>query len=402
MENQYNALVMRTEEIVNSEASGYIYFFVGDCSPVYVGQTAYLIDKSGELSARLKAATQTSAVLNENDLNQIRSLLNDFRTVFSDDEYYETYHYKYQTESRILDLLNNNIFDNDTFANAGTYIRFASKNAGIAVHYTDGFEGVSSDSLESSMFRKADYSKKIIRADDYVESGSPAYKVITSEDWSLAIQISNPDSFKNLDYVNVTFLKDGISADGKFEIIAKGGKYYGIISLSKYMVRYASERYLQITFSDDKLSGLTVPKSAVTEEYYYAVPEEYLTQGGNSSAYGFAVKLRDSEGKEYVEMRYPEIVLQKDNLCYISQYSTELKSGYRIIKTDSVSEFEVGMKAPVSGVYAYNGSTSEFRIIDILGENREYYIVKENTSGGIKLYDQIYTDYQDAEKNDKR
>ena len=37
-------------------------------------------------------------------------------------------------------------------------------------------------------------------------------------------------------------------------------------------------------------SGLKIPKSAVVEEQFYIVPEEYITTGGNSSSSGVMVQ----------------------------------------------------------------------------------------------------------------
>ena len=396
--SQYSAFIIREESVVQSQASGYVNFFVGDEAPIYVGQQAYLIDKSGELSNMLKSAAQNQALLNENDLTEIKDSLYNFKISFTADNYYETYLFKYQIESQILDLINSAVFENYNNI-SGAYAVFDSEYAGIAMHYVDGFENCTVDSFDSSVFKKSSYRKDIIRANDFVDVGSNVFKVITSEDWSLVIQVEDPSVFDNIgSVVSINFLKDNITTTADFELIARGGNYYGILSLNKYMIHYATDRYTTISFTDTTDSGLKIPKSAAAKHTYYAIPAEYLTQGGNSSDFGFLVKTQDSDGNETAEIRYPKIVKQTDELCYISLNDSEIKSGDVLMKTDSQNEFQVGMTSDLDGVYIYNEGTSSFKFIEILGENDDYYIVSENTSNGLNLYDKIYADYKDAEK----
>ena len=396
-DGQYTALAIRSEVVVNSASSGYVNYFVGDQSPVYVGEQSYLIDTSGELSYRLNQAAQNQAILNENDLNLIEDSLYDFNTSFKINDYYEAYHFKYQIESQILDLVNSSIFENNDIRFTGSLQIYNSEYAGIAMHYIDQFENLTIDTFDASSFRKNTYNKQIIKSNDRVEAGSPVYKVITSEDWYLVIQINNPDAFRNLDVVSIQFLKDNITADANFEIITRGGNYYGVISLSKYMIRYASERYIQIAFKDDTYSGLKVPKSSVTSCTYLAIPEEFLSKGGNSSKDGFSVKTKLREGVETVSWKYPEIVKISEGICYVPFQNGEIFLGDILVQEDSDNEFTVGMTADVQGVYVNSSGNALFRFIDILGENNGYYIVRDDSVNGVSLFDQVYMNYKEAE-----
>lgn len=394
-DGRYNALIIRDESVVNSQSSGYVNFFVGDNTPIYVGQHAYLVDKSGELSAKLRQTAQNKAILNENDLTVLKDSLYNFDTSFDESDFYESYHFKYQIESQILDLVNNSIFNSNEFLYSGNYTIYDSELAGIIMHYVDGFEDVTLDTFDASAFRKMEYDKKIIRSNDYVEADSPVYKVITSEKWYLIIQVNNPDAFKDLDIISIEFLKDNIVSTADFQLAAAGGNYYGIISLDKYMIRYASDRYAQISFTDNTKEGLKVPKTSVTQKQYYAVPSSYLTQGGDSSDQGFLVRRNLGSETGIPVLLFPEIVKTEDGLCYIDPDDL-LNEGDVIVKTDSNNEFQVGMTAGIDGVFIYNGAYTIFRFIEILGENDGYYIVSDNTPNGVKVYDQVYIDYNDA------
>ncbi len=398
-DGKYTALILRSEEPVNAPSSGYVNFFVGDQSPIYVGQQAYLIDKSGELSFRLNQAAQSTAILNENDLSQLEESLYHFKTSFKTNDYYEAYHFKYQLESQILDLVNTSIFENNDIKFSGSYNIYKSEYAGIAMHYIDGFESVTTDSFDAASFRRNNYNKTIIKSNDFVEAGSPVYKVITSDNWYLVIQVSNPDTFRGLDVVTIEFLKDNIRTNANFELIARGGNYYGVISLSKYMIRYASDRYTQIAFTDDTYEGLMVPETADTFKQYLAIPTEFLIQGGDSDREGFYVKTIGTNGIDTVAPRYPEIICIKDDLCYIPMEDETLKEGDILIMQDSNNEFVVGMTASLQGVYVNEGGMAQFRFIDVIGTNNGYYIVKDNTTNGVKMFDQVFTDYREANES---
>ena len=60
------------------------------------------------------------------------------------------------------------------------------------------------------------------------------------------------------------------------------------------MIRYASERFLNIELILEDECGLKIPKSSVVEEQFFVIPHDYITNGGNSSLEG--VMVLDSKG----------------------------------------------------------------------------------------------------------
>ncbi len=399
-DSQYTALAIRSETVVTTPAAGYVSFYVGDKTPVYVGESTYLIDKNGELSSKLKTAATTQAILNENDYDEIAESLNEFKQSYSDSDFYTTYQFRYQIDSQILESINSNVFANNTVYYSGSYSAYNSELAGIAVHYTDGFESCTLDNFDASCFRKNDYIKNIIRSNDYVAAGDAVYKVITSEDWYLVIQVSDPNIFQDFDEVTIKFLKDDVTIDADFELTTRNGNYYGIITLDKYMVRYASDRYIQISFEDDTESGLMIPKTSVTSKSYYVIPREYKTKSGTNST-GFLVKSVMSDGTESAQFCNVDILKETDTFCYISMDNGVIGSGDVLLREDSDYEFEIGMTDSIQGVYSYDTNTrvTSFRFVDITGENGNYYIISDNTNNGLIMYDQVYVDYKDAEED---
>lgn len=55
------------------------------------------------------------------------------------------------------------------------------------------------------------------------------------------------------------------------------------------MIRYASDRYLDIEILIENAQGLKIPKSAVVEKDCYEVPTEYIVSNGETDEQGVLV-----------------------------------------------------------------------------------------------------------------
>ena len=84
---------------------------------------------------------------------------------------------------------------------------------------------------------------------------------------------------------------DTVWAD--FSILKKGKQYYGCLDFDKSMIRYADKRYLNVELILEDQSGLKIPKSSVIKKSCYAIPQDYITTGGNSSDSGVMIQDKD-------------------------------------------------------------------------------------------------------------
>lgn len=390
-DGQYTGLALREETIVTSPGTGYVNFFVGDATPISVGEQTYILDGSGKISAKLEEAAKNQSILSDDNLNQIKDTIHDFDTAFDPQNYYDVYAFKYRLESQILDLINGSVFEsiNQDLAELGenTYQIVSSDISGVVMHNTDGYEGMTTDQIESSDFKKANYQKHIIKTNDLVSEGDPIYKVITSETWKLVIQIDDASAFEEKSYVNIEFLKDNITASADVETFTKAGNTYAVLTFDKYMIRYLADRYVQIRILDDTAEGLKVPKTAVAERQYYKIPIEYQTQGGNSSDYGFNKEVIGEDGSTSITFVTPKIIRTTDTTCYVD--TSEFNAGDVLIKPESNDRYQVNEKENLQGVYTVNNGFAAFRLIDIIGENNTFYIISSKMSGGVRLYDQV-------------
>lgn len=394
-DSQYTALVLREESVVNAADSGYVNYFAGEGSRIDKGEAMYMLDKNGDFSSMIEDLSQEEAVLDTADIDKLNDSYYDFNTAFDDQAYYETYNFKYRIESQILDAINSNALGGIA-ANIDTskdYTIVNSDYAGIMVHSYDGFEGFSEENIESRMFKRTNYSRKVIKTNEYVNKDTPVCKIITDDSWKLIFQISNNKEYTNLSNVDIKILKDNIETSGSFTTFTKAGNTYGIISLNKYMIRYISDRYLQISITDDTKEGLKIPKSAVFDHQFYIIPADYLVQGGDSNNYGFNLQTT-VDGKSTNKFVKPSMDFSSDEYIFVDVDTGVIKEGDILIKNDSADTYKIGKKENRSCAYVIESGYAKLKTIDIIGENGSSYIISKSNGDGINIYDQVVRNYQ--------
>lgn len=221
-----------------------------------------------------------------------------------------------------------------------------------------------------------------------ISSGSPAYRLITSENWSVVIPLKKDTAKEfqksDLQNVQVRIDKDSEKMWSAFSVLERDGNFYGVLTFDNSMIRYASERFLNIELILEDECGLKIPKSAVVEEQFFVIPHDYITNGGNSSLEG--VMVLDSKGT--ASFQAVDIYdTSDDGEVYLSR--DQLKSGTVIVKPDSSDTYTIDTQKPLKGVYNINKGYAIFKKVSILCESDEYYIVQEGDSYGLSNYDHI-------------
>ncbi|MBO4834566.1 MAG: hypothetical protein J5483_00485 [Lachnospiraceae bacterium] len=400
-EGQYNALILREERLVPCAGTGYVSFFVGDATPIHVGQQTYVVDGTGEISQRLEEAAKDQSILSPENLGRIRSSLFDFDASFNTDHYYEVYNFKYKIESQILELINSSVFEsiNADLASLGenAYKIVTSDTSGIILHNIDNFEMLKPEDVESSSFNKANYQKRIIKTNDLLGEGDPVYKLVVSDRWNLVFQINHPEAFEGISNIDIEFLKDNVIANADFYMFTKSGNTYGVLTLDKYLIRYVTERFVQIALIDNTQEGIKVPKTSITEKQFYTIPAAYLSQGGNSSTRGFNKQVILEDGSTSIQFVTPNITRIIDDVCYVS--TSEFSDGDVLVMNESDSRYQVGSKENLKGVFVSNGGYAIFKSVEIIGENNSFYILDPSKSQ-VSLFDQIVKNSSKVKEND--
>lgn len=396
----FTGIIIRDETVYNSEYSGNINYYQKEGSRVKVGDTLYTVDETGRVSEILSQYnTSNENSLSKESLATIKSMLGNFRTDYNGNNFDEIYNLKADINATVLHAMNESIMENldDIISKTGSENLFRTincENTGIIAYYIDGFEELTCETVKAEDFNTSTYEKTNLKSEKLIVSGNPAYKLINSEDWYIMIPLTKEDidlyDLADKDAVSIKIKKDNISTTANFSIINSGDKYYGKISLNRYMLRYATERFLDIEIGTASDSGLKIPASAVTENEFYTIPKEFLTKGGNSNDYGFICESYNSSGEAVVKFVAADIYKSTDELCYVSK--KDFEPGATIVMPDSSKKYTVGPVDKLKGVYCINTGYTSFKLIDVIDQNNEYYIVKKGISHGISTYDRILLD----------
>lgn len=402
----FTGVALRTEKIINSNYSGNINYYQKESSRIAVGDTIYTVDETGRVSqilAQYKRSDENT--LSKQDLSTIKSMLNNFKANYDGSNFYDIYDLKADLNSAVLQSMNDSIIANldSIVASTGSENLFQTVKAeetGTVVYYTDGYEDVTPETLNDELFDKNNYKKNNLKTEDIVVKDNPAYKLITDERWYICIPLTKTDIDKyeldNKSYVSIKILKDNITATCPFSIITNNGSYYGKLTLEKYMVRYASERFLTIELSSSSTSGLKIPASALTDMNFYVIPKSFLTTSGTSGTNGVFVE-QYSNGEVVTYFKTLDLYKSTDDYVYVTEDT--FTAGTTILKPDSQEKYTIATKEKLKGVYCVNTGYTVFKLVDIIDQNNEYVISRKGTTYGVSVYDRILLNAENFEPN---
>ncbi len=395
----YEGIALRDEIVQMSEDSGFIDYYVREGSRVSLNTTLYSIDSTGQLDSILSEAGSDYSNLNDDNIETIAGLLSDYCNNYNEMSFSDVYNFKMSLKGTVVDLINMNFLEKAAKKNGQSFSINNSASTGIVLYRIDNYEGLKEKKLEESLFDKSKYVDVKFSSGDKIEKGEPIYKTVNAEEWSIAVQFTKEEAkkYKGVNGVKIKFLKDGLSTTANIKLIkGKDKKNYGIITLSKYMVRYATERFINIQIIDDISSGLKIPKTSLVSKQLYVIPKEYGAEGGNSDKIGFNRQVR-LEGKTTNEIYYPTIAYSDEDNYYVS--TALFNQGDILTAIDSNEQYVVRKTQKFVGVFNINNGYTVFVRVNILESTDEYYIVEQGDLYGLALYDRIVLDGTSVSEN---
>lgn len=389
-DNSYTGLILREELPVYAETDGYISYFQRENSKVTAGSNIYAVSSEKPDADRilenqeipLSDDAQKSLYLKAENFNETFQAQN-FSAVYTlKSEYTETLE---NASSQFWTA------QSDAMISGGGNVHvYTSARDGILVRAVDGYESLKEEELKPSDFDKSSSQSVRLENQEEVHAGEPVYKLITSEDWTVYVELDqrNARELSGISSVKARMDKDNETMWAGFSVIQVNGNYYGKLVFDNSMIRYADERYLNVELILEDESGLKIPKSAVTEKDFYVISADYLTAGGSSGSQGVLIKEEDGtvfrEADVYYESEEGEVFLNPDDF---SQNTILAAPESGSAQSSSLKE-----KRTLKGVYNINKGYAVFQPVSILCENDDYYIVEEGTFYGPSNYDHIVLD----------
>ena len=390
----YTGLIIRSEEVSNTDTAGYLNYYVHEGSRVALNETVYSVDETGRFSAMLSSAGSDSSGLSSEELSSLTSMISNHTYHYDPSDFSSTYDLKGSIETKLLKHLTSNT-EQELEAlgiDDALFHKYTADKTGIIALYTDGMEDLLPINVTEDHFDRSQYKSTTYTGGSKVDAGAAAYKTVTSETWNIIIPLSGEDAeaYSEKTRLSVEFPSADLSTTVLFEEFrgADGG-IYGKMTLTRYMIQFLDQRYLNVTVKSNAATGLKIPVSAITTAEFYRIPADYLTQGGNSSSDGFQMEIDTVSGKS-VQFISPAIVAKDDDFCYVSK--DEITLGTVLVKPDSADKYTIASTSELEGVYNVNKGYAVFKIIDIIDRSGSYVIVTKGASYSVAVYDNILLD----------
>ncbi len=401
--NIYEAVALRAEEVFQTDKAGYINYFATEGQRVAVGNLVYTVDESGELLDYLKSQGTEQATLSDDDLSELRSQIVNYSSDFEPREFSTVYDFKNSLDGTVQKLASASVLQNISSLNgSGSTLQSINycyaKDTGIVIYSIDGYENLTLNDMNADLLDSTKYEKTQLISNSLLGVGDDAYKISTSDNWSIVIQENDLDKVQNLyerEYVKIRFLKNQYESWGKVSYYTNdAGDTFVQFSFTNSMMTFSKDRFLNVEIITEEEKGLKIPNSAIANKSFFVVPKDYVTKGNNNN-YGVLRDKYDENGKETSEFVEVEIYNETEDSYYIDDLN--IRSGDALIKPDSQEKFTVATKDTLIGVYNINKGYADFRQVSILYQNEEYAIVKSNTTYGLNVYDYIVLDASSLE-----
>lgn len=396
----YNGVILRQEKVQNTDRTGHINFYLREGKRASVGSRIYSLDETGTLEKLLKDNAQQGNTLSEDSLADLKKQLTSFVLSFRDQDFSSIYDARYALENSVMEYSSFSTLDQlDKLAKeSGTGASFEQVRtdvSGVVSYGYDHYETVTPADIEADSFDQSKYEKTVVKSGDMLDSGEPAYKIITSENWSIVFPLTKDEAalYQDKTTVKVLFRDYSLTTPAAYSTFTgKDGATYGKLDFTKYMEQFLSDRFINFEIQGDQADGLKIPVSAVTEKSFYLIPAAYMTQGGDSSDTGFNKEVYTENGKSVVFVS-TTIYYSDGDFYYVDMNEKDgFKSGDYVVRPDSQDRFQIGQTASLKGVYSINKGYTIFKQIDILDSNNEFYTIRRNTAYGLSVYDHIVLD----------
>ncbi len=401
--SQYTGIALRDEKVTYAQGAGYLNFYKREDERVRVGDLIYTLDESGTVSDILAQLTASSDSLTDDNLLMLKNQLANFSTDYQPVHFDDVYSIKASLSTSLLEYMSGTVLDELTEMlerNNIVFTRNYTDTSGIVEFYVDGMEELKTSDIDEVDFSPNAYTRTSLSSGSLVESGGAVFKTIHSDTWDIIIPISDEDKAKYSEnsIISVAFPGTGLTANAEYDlVIGSDGEAYGRLHLYKYMVQFASDRFINVELEDHGEAGLKIPTSAVISKPFYIIPKSYMTTGGDSYDDGFFQEVYNA-GTTSVEFTPTTIYYSDEEYCYVDP--SAFTEGTVLIEPDTNNRYQVAATLSMQGVYNINKGYAVFRHIEIIDETGDYYIVKKNTSYGISLYDHIVLNAAAVKEND--
>lgn len=379
---RYRALALKTEEIEKAQESGAITYYAREGSKAFAGVAICAI---GGVS---QAGQNLTTDLQDTDLEDAKNQMSTFVINYRRESFSSVYDFKSNLEAVIL--------QSSVDENAGSYVggTYSAPSSGFVLYSTDGFELYSQDNLTRDLFNESSYKKTNLRLNSEVSAGDPIYKLVTSNSWKLYFPIDDNlrTQLDGMSKITLRFLKDNNTFTAPFHIVTGYDGWYGEISLNSCLVRYVTDRFLEIELMINRTEGLKIPTSAISTRLFYQIPADYVTVNDDSKDEIFLIREKfKSDGSSSRSTIRATVYAHDEELDTYLVDRSLFSNGDYVVMPGTTKRFEISENAirMIQGVFNINKGYAVFREVKVNDENEEFCIIEPNNIYGLRAHDRI-------------
>ena len=399
-------LVLRQEALVETDQKGYVNYYVKDGARVKKGGVVYSVDTTGRLQSYLNELADGKSPMTSEEKGQIFEDLQSFSDSFSDDNFQVIYEAQSEINHDLMSytdtVLSEHREELEEKYGKNSYIEVEAEESGLISFFSDGMEKLKESTLSEEDFGNVTKMEDL-RTREEVRKGTPVYRLITGQEWSLIVPVSKDDykrmknlQEKDVSTVQITFKKDNFVTRAPFSCFRKNGKEYIRLSFDNYVQKYMNQRYLSVNILLSETEGLQVPSSSLVEKEVYKIPADYLTKGSNSSTNNQVNVITEKKGEEVLTQVTVTVYRTEGDNVLIS--SEKLKNGDRLSDVEKAKTYTLKETSILQGVYVVNRGFAEFEPVTIMERTEDYCIIRTDDSK-VELYDRIILNSNTIKEN---
>ncbi|MCR5810760.1 MAG: hypothetical protein K6G34_05050 [Lachnospiraceae bacterium] len=384
----YQGIAIRGETVVNSDYTGTLNFYNKEGERIPVGGLAFSVDEIGKITDYL--SDEEEAFLSEEDLQRFRSEAISFSKKFSPGKFVSVYDFRSSAVSSAQKISNRKVLSGIPDLASTTIHPCYAEETGEILYFVDNCEGITFENLTVEDFDRTGYKKNQITNGSRITAGEPAYKIVTDENWSVAIHVASAQEASDLvqkGYIQVRFLENQMVSWASVSSRSdENDNYYVNLRFNNSMSDFCSDRFVDVELIAAQKSGLKVPNSSITKGSFFLVPKEFVYEGAGGQT-GVLLEIYTENNEKSVQ--FVAAVPYSENKEYYYLDDSVLRAGEIIDRPNSSEQYTIGEQDELIGVYYINKGYPDFRQVNILYQNEEYAIVEPNSYYGLQEYDYI-------------
>ena len=398
---RYVGIALRTEDEITSDASGYINYYVHNGKRTTNAGVVFSVDESSTLYGEISEDYGIKK-LTDDEIKSVKNLIYGYLSEYSAQNFSSISEFKDELSGSIFEIINDSSIERmyglkNKETTSSFHVR-KSPYSGLVSYFTDDLCNCSFDSINAEMFGNGYNPNKInLRSKGLISAGEKVYRIIPEKKWEIAVLIPESIYIDFADKQSISFyINDYFQPiNGNIRTVQRDDGYYCIIEMNDYLSMFLDDRILEIEFNEGNEGGLKVPLTAICKKNFYLVPMSMFVENKDrNKRLLYKEFYNEATGQtENVEIdldRYFKV----DDYAYIDMNT--LKEGDLLVNPETDERMHVSLVNSLEGVFLVNKGYYQFVRVEKLRQNSEYAIVKKNTTGGLRLYDHIALDSDDA------